>query len=111
MLAAVVPATVTYAMSGAAAAFLRARRPPPYAHGPAARQADVALGRRLRQARRLVGVSPQELGAAMGVGAATVRRYEAGARRMSPKRFASAVVFLGLPVSWYFRDDEAPRGC
>jgi hypothetical protein len=110
MLAAVVPATVTYAMSGTSTGLLRARRPPPFGLGPAARAADEALGCRLRQARWLVGVSPQELGAAMGVGAATVRRYEAGARRMAPKRFAAAVVFLGLPVSWYFRDDEPRRG-
>jgi transcriptional regulator with XRE-family HTH domain len=44
----------------------------------------------------------------MGVSAATVRRYETGARRMSPKRFAAAVVFFGLPMSWFFSEDGAP---
>jgi DNA-binding XRE family transcriptional regulator len=88
--------------------WLRARRPPPYRPGPAARRVDVALGKRLRQARRFVGATPQELAAAMGVSAATVRRYETGARRMSPKRFAAAVVFFGLPMSWFFSEDGAP---
>jgi hypothetical protein len=89
--------------------WLRARRPPPYRPGPAARRVDVELGQRLRQARLFVGVTPQELAAAMGVNVATVRRYETGARRMSPKRFAAAVVFLGLPMSWFF-SDNGPRG-
>jgi DNA-binding XRE family transcriptional regulator len=88
--------------------WLRARRPPPYRPGPTARRVDIELGKRLRQARLFVGATRQELAAAMGVSAATVGRYETGVRRMSPKRFAAAVIFFGLPMSWFFSDDGAP---
>jgi ribosome-binding protein aMBF1 (putative translation factor) len=93
----------------AAPGFLRARRPPPYRPGPASRALDVAVGARLRQARRLVGMSPEQLGQAIGVSAETVRRYETGARRMSPARLAAAVRFLGFSLAWFFGSDEPPR--
>lgn len=90
--------------------FLRARRRPPYRPGAAERAVDTAVGAKLRQARLLVGASRQQLGMAIGVSAETVRRYETGARRMSPARLAAAVRFLGLPLSWFFREDTpSPR--
>ncbi len=92
----------------AAHGLLRARRAPPYRPGPAARAVDIAVGARLRRARLLTGASRRQLGEAMGVGAETVRRYETGARRMSPVRLAAAVRFLGLPLSWFFREDGPP---
>ena len=73
-----------------------------------ARAVDIAVGARLRRARLLTGASRRQLGEAMGVGAETVRRYETGARRMSPVRLAAAVRFLGLPLSWFFREDGPP---
>ncbi|HXY99934.1 MAG TPA: helix-turn-helix transcriptional regulator [Stellaceae bacterium] len=88
--------------------FLRARRPPPYRPGPAARQVDVAIGRRLREARRGAGISLQQLGDAMGVSAETVRRYETGLRRMAPARLAAAVRFLGVPLAWFFSNGNPP---
>jgi hypothetical protein len=92
--------------------WLRTRRPPPYRPDPDARLIDVEMGQRLRQAGRVVGATSQELAAAMGVSVATMRRYETGASRMPPKRFAAAVVFFGLPMSWFFSDGppgNAPR--
>jgi DNA-binding XRE family transcriptional regulator len=88
--------------------FLRARKPPPYTPGPGARQVAVALGSRLRQARVMAGMTRQSLASAIGVTAATLRRYETGARRMPPARLAAAVVLLGLPLSWFFREPDAP---
>lgn len=113
MLASTAVRAVTYGGESPAAAgqaarlFLRARKPPPYRHGPDARSIDVAVGHRLRQARLLAGVSRKELAAAIGVGAQSVRRYETGARRMSPARLVAAATFLGVPISWFFRDDGA----
>ena len=86
---------------------LRARRAPPYRPGPAARAVDAEIGAKLRQARLLAGLSRQQLGAALGVSAETVRRYESGARRMTPARLAAAVRFLDLPIAWFF--GETPR--
>jgi DNA-binding XRE family transcriptional regulator len=88
--------------------FLRARKPPPYTPGPGARQVAVELGSRLRQARLMAGMTRQSLASAIGVAATTLRRYETGARRMPPARLAAAVVLLGLPLSWFFREPDAP---
>lgn len=91
---------------GATCGFLRARRPPRYEPGPASRQVDALVGRRLRQARGLAGASREQLGDAIGVSAETVRRYESGARRMPPARIVAATRFLGFALSWFFRDDD-----
>ncbi len=88
--------------------FLRAPKPPPYTPGPGARRVAVELGSRLRQARVMAGMTRQSLASAIGVSAATLRRYETGARRMPPARLAAAVVLLGLPLSWFFREPDAP---
>jgi DNA-binding XRE family transcriptional regulator len=95
--------TALYPLISSSAAFLRARRPPPYRPSPS--PVDARLGRRLRAARELLGITQKQLGAAMGVSAAMVRRYESGARPLTPARFAAAVSFLGLPLSWFFRSD------
>ena len=92
-----------YPLLGPPVRFLRARRPPPYRGAPS--PIDARLGRQLRAARQLLGVTQKELGAAMGVSAAMVRRYESGTRALPPARFAAAVSFLGLPLSWFFRGD------
>lgn len=95
-------------MASATRGVLRARRPPPYRPGPAARQVDALVGRRLRQARGLAGATREQLGEAIGVSAGTVRRYESGARRMPPARIVAAGRFLGFALSWFFREDDAP---
>jgi transcriptional regulator with XRE-family HTH domain len=83
------------------ARFLRARRPPTYRPGTS--EIDALLGKRLRTGRELMGITQKELGAAMGVSAAMVGRYESGARPLSPARLAAAMRFLGLPLSWLLR--------
>lgn len=102
-----------YAIAGAfqnrtLPAFLRARRPPPWRPEPAARQVDALVGHWLREARRLAGASRQQLGAAIGVTAETVRRYESGARRVPPARLAAATRFLGVTLAWFFQDENSP---
>jgi hypothetical protein len=87
--------------------YLRARKPPAYR--PGAQSLDALLGRRLRDGRQLVGVTQKELGAAIGVSAAMVRRYESGTRPLSPARFAAAVIYLGLPLSWFFQGNDERR--
>lgn len=114
MLASTAVRAVTYggeslaAAGRAARSFLRARKPPPYRHGPDARSVDVELGHRLRQARLLAGLSRKELAVAIGVGAQSVRGYETGARPMPPARLVAAATVLGVSISWFFRGDDAP---
>lgn len=86
---------------------LWAPKPPLYRPAPGARQASLEVGRRLRQARRMAGLTRQALGAAIGVAPATVRAYEGG-KRMPPPRLAAASLFLGVPLSWFFRESDAP---
>ena len=80
------------------------RAPPPPRYRPAAKEVARLVGGRLRRARRLAGLSRQALAHAIGVEAETVRRYESG-RRMPPARLAAAALFLGVPLSWFFRDE------
>ena len=74
---------------------------------PRVSQVDLALGRRLREARALAGVSQRTLGEAIGVSAQAVQKYESGEKRLSAVRLAAAVKFLGVPMSFLFRDDAA----
>jgi Helix-turn-helix domain len=98
-----IPQPSALAYPSARVPYLRARKPPPY--GPRPSGLDARLGRRLREGRQRVRVTQKELGAALGVGAAMVRRYENGTRPRSPARFAAAITFLGLPLSWFFQGD------
>ena len=99
---------MTYSLSAVETQpFLWAPKPPPYRPAPGARRASLEVGRRLRQARRMAGLTRQALGAAIGVAPATVRAYESG-KRMPPPRLAAASLFLGVPLSWFFRESDAP---
>jgi transcriptional regulator with XRE-family HTH domain len=69
-----------------------------------ARQVDTLIGKRLREARRLAGASQQQLAAAIGVTAPAIRKYESGARRLPAARLAAAVKFLGVPMSFLFKE-------
>jgi transcriptional regulator with XRE-family HTH domain len=83
-------------------------------HGP--HPIDVAVGRRLREARLLAGKSQEELGDAIGVSFQAVQKYEHGENRLSASRLFQAAQFLGRPVSFFFNDleeaiaDADPRG-
>ena len=88
-----------------------ARSRGPSRRQPAARRGtpvDVVVGRRLREARLIAGASPDQLAAAIGVSVASVQRYESGARRLSAARLAAAVKFLGVPMSFLFKEEVSP---
>jgi transcriptional regulator with XRE-family HTH domain len=80
------------------------RRPP---RKRRANQVDVMVGRRLREARLMAGASPKQLGAALGVSAQSVQKYESGARRLTAARLAAVVKFLGVPMSFLFKEEVA----
>lgn len=93
-----------YPTAGAPFRYLPARKQPPYRPGPSS--LDVEVGGRLRAGCQLVGVTQKELGTAMAVSPAMVRRYENGTRALSPSRFAAAVTYLGLPLSWFCEGND-----
>jgi len=73
-------------------------------HGPD--PVDVHVGRRLRQARLLAGMSQEELGTGIGVSFQAVQKYEQGENRLSASRLFRAAQLLERPVSFFF--DEIP---
>ena len=69
-------------------------------HGPD--PVDVHVGKRLRQARLLAGLSQEELGNGIGVSFQAVQKYEQGENRLSASRLFRAATLLKQPVSYFF---------
>lgn len=73
-------------------------------HGPD--PIDVHVGRRLRQARLLAGLSQEELGEGIGVSFQAVQKYEHGENRLSASRLFRAAKLLARSVSFFFDEIE-----
>src|ERR1700733_2077463 len=79
-------------------------------HGPD--PVDVHVGRRLRQARLLAGLSQEELGDGIGVSFQAVQKYEQGENRLSASRLYRAAKLLEQSVAFFFDalEGEPPTG-
>jgi transcriptional regulator with XRE-family HTH domain len=66
---------------------------------------DVLVGKRLRSARALAGLSQRALGEALGVSFHAINKYEKGRNRMSGARMAAAARVLQVPLSYFFEED------
>jgi len=69
-------------------------------HGPD--PVDVHVGKRLRYARLLRGVSQEELGDGIGVSFQAVQKYEQGENRLSASRLFRAAALLEQGVAFFF---------
>jgi transcriptional regulator with XRE-family HTH domain len=67
-------------------------------------EVDVSVGRRLREARLLAGLSQGQLGARIGVTFQAVQKYESGENRLSASRLLAVAEFLRQPLSFFFGD-------
>lgn len=67
-------------------------------------EVDVSVGRRLREARLLAGLSQGQLGARIGVTFQAVQKYESGENRLSASRLLAVAEFLHQPLSFFFGD-------
>ncbi len=67
-------------------------------------EVDVLVGRRLREARLLAGLSQGQLGARIGVTFQAVQKYESGEHRLSASRLLAVAEFLRQPLSFFFGD-------
>ncbi|SDH89901.1 helix-turn-helix domain-containing protein [Roseospirillum parvum] len=65
---------------------------------------DVHVGRRLRLRRTLLGMSQEQLAAAIGVTFQQVQKYERGGNRISASRLFDVARVLGVPISFFFED-------
>lgn len=63
---------------------------------------DVVVGRRIRSARRRLGLTQLQLGAAAGVTFQQVQKYERGANRISASMLHRTALSQGVAVAYYF---------
>ncbi len=69
---------------------------------------DVHVGARMRLRRTLLGMSQEQLGAALGLTFQQVQKYERGANRVGASRLYDLARALDVPVTFFF--DEMPDG-
>lgn len=63
---------------------------------------DVHVGARVRQRRRLLGLSQEQLGKALGLTFQQVQKYERGVNRIGASRLHQLGAALGVPVGFFF---------
>jgi len=67
---------------------------------------DRHLGKRLRQRRRLLGQTQQQIAEAVGVRFQQIQKYECGANRISAARLWLLAKALEAPVGFFFEGIE-----
>jgi transcriptional regulator with XRE-family HTH domain len=65
---------------------------------------DIHVGMRIRLRRTLIGMSQEQLAAALNITFQQVQKYERGMNRISASRLYQASRALGVPVSWFFEE-------
>lgn len=63
---------------------------------------DIHVGRRLRQRRRLLGLTQEKLAHAVEIRFQQIQKYESGANRISASRLWSLAKALDVSVSYFF---------
>ena len=63
---------------------------------------DVHVGRRLRQRRRLLGLTQEKLAQAVNIRFQQIQKYESGANRVSASRLWSLAKALDVQVAYFF---------
>jgi transcriptional regulator with XRE-family HTH domain len=74
---------------------------------------DQHVGRRVRMRRKMLAMSQQKLGAALGLTFQQVQKYETGATRISASRLQQMSHILQVPVEFLFEgapNASAPHG-
>jgi transcriptional regulator with XRE-family HTH domain len=77
------------------------------------RRIDQHVGRRVRMRRKVLAMSQQKLGAALGLTFQQVQKYEKGATRISASRLQQISHILQVPVEFFFEgapNASAPHG-
>ena len=74
---------------------------------PRAGALDVLVGKRARERRLALGLTMQELAAALGVPYQQLHKYETGANRLSAGRLFLLAEALGVEVAHFFGEGEA----
>ena len=67
---------------------------------------DLYVGKRLRQRRRLLGMTQQKLADAVGIRFQQIQKYESGANRISASRLWTLATAMSVPVAYFFEGLE-----
>lgn len=68
---------------------------------------DLAIGKRIVQRRREMGLSGEALAEQIGVSQQQFSRYERGATKINVAHLVNIAVILNTPISWFFADSKA----
>jgi transcriptional regulator with XRE-family HTH domain len=71
---------------------------------------DLFVGKRLRQRRRLLGLTQQRLADEVNIRFQQIQKYESGANRISASRLWSLAKALDVPVSYFFDGLDGDEG-
>jgi transcriptional regulator with XRE-family HTH domain len=63
---------------------------------------DLHVGRRLRRRRRLLGLTQEQVAAAVGIRFQQVQKYECGANRLTAGRLYQIATALHVPATYFF---------
>ena len=63
---------------------------------------DVQVGEKIRMRRRLLGISQETLGTALGVTFQQVQKYERGANRVSASMLWEMAKAMKVPVAYFY---------
>lgn len=69
---------------------------------------DTAVGRRIRQRRKSLGLSQTELAERVGVKFQQIQKYETGVNRVAASRLWKISETLKVPITYFFDDLELP---
>ena len=67
---------------------------------------DVHIGKRIRTARILIGMSQERLGALLGVTFQQIQKYERGFNRIGAGRLYDVAAILNVPIGFFYQDLE-----
>lgn len=70
---------------------------------------DIHVGQRLKQRRRLLGLSQVKLGERLGLTFQQIQKYERGINRLGASRLFATAQILDVPVGYFFEDMTGER--
>ncbi len=71
---------------------------------------DIHVGARVRVRRRLLGITQEKLGEAIGLTFQQVQKYERGSNRISASRLFELARILDVPVTYFYEGVEDLNG-
>ena len=69
-------------------------------------QVDAFVGNRVRLRRKILGLSQEKLGEALGITFQQVQKYEKGTNRIGASRLFDIAECLNVPISFFFPESE-----